>query len=50
MPRFSSTTIWVQTLTPDRFFQLSPSQLSWPISPGCGTVWKVQTSLPLRAS
>src|SRR5678816_1125392 len=39
-----------QTLVPERFFQLSPFHVSLPGSPGRGTVWKVHSSVPLRAS
>src|SRR6185436_12829801 len=39
-----------QTLVPDRFFQLSPSQVSTPGSPARGTVWNDQSSVPVRAS
>jgi quinoprotein glucose dehydrogenase len=38
------------TFTPPRFFQLSPSHVSCPNSPGRGTVWKRQRCLPVRAS
>ena len=39
-----------QAFVPPRFFQESPSQVSFPNSPGRGTVWKVQRTLPVRAS
>src|SRR5882724_8800425 len=39
-----------QTLVPERFFQLSPSQVSTPGSPARGTVWNDHNSCPVRAS
>src|SRR6185437_10182756 len=50
MPRLASATGEVQTLTPERPFQLPPCHVSWPRSPGRGTVWKVHTRAPVRAS
>ena len=37
IPRVSSTLRRDQAFTPDRSFQESPSQVSWPTSPGRGT-------------
>src|SRR5579872_6176189 len=39
-----------QLLTPVRSFHPSPSQLSCPVSPGCGTEWNIQSFAPVRAS
>src|SRR5262245_51187601 len=50
IPRAPSSAMWPQTLTPDRFLALSPPQVSYPSSPGRGTVWNVHTSLPVVAS
>src|SRR5678815_4967078 len=48
MPRPWSTLIVDQTFAPIRSFQAPLLQVSLPNSPGCGTVWKVQTNLPVR--
>src|SRR5215472_4812762 len=50
MPRCTSMVKKPQTLVPDRFFQAPSGQVSAPGSPVCGAVWKVQRSLPVRAS
>ena len=39
-----------QTLTPERFFQLSPAQVSLYFSPARGIERNVHTSLPVRMS
>ena len=39
-----------QTLTPDRFFQLSPAHVSLNFSPARGIEWNVHTSLPVWMS
>ena len=39
-----------QTLTPERFFQLSPAHVSLYFSPARGTEWNVHTSLPVCMS
>src|SRR5438445_11892101 len=49
-PRSLSTLMVDQTFAPVRSFQASPSQVSWPVSPGRGIVWNVQTDLPVRTS
>src|SRR5438477_7937773 len=50
MPRSTSSDVYPHTFTPDRFFALSPPQVSEPNSPGFGTVRNVQTNLPVLAS
>src|SRR6185369_12601720 len=50
MPRWASTVMKPHTLTPERFFQLSPAQLSLYFSPARGMEWKVHTSLPVCMS
>src|SRR5215469_6936291 len=50
MPRAASTVRKPHTLTPERFFQLSPAQVSLYFSPACGMEWKVQASLPVDMS
>ena len=50
MPRCASTVMKPQTFTPERFFQLSPAQVSLPFSPLAGMEWNVQTSLPVCMS
>jgi hypothetical protein len=50
MPRSVSMVKNDQTLVPERFFQLSPSQVSTPGSPARGTVWNDHSSLPVFAS
>ena len=49
-PFASSIVKKAHMLTPERFFQLSPSHVSEPGSPGRGTVWNDQSSLPVIAS
>ncbi len=50
MPRWTSTVMKPQTLTPERFFQLSPAQESLNFSPAPGIDRKVHTSLPVWMS
>jgi hypothetical protein len=50
MPRCVSTVMKPQTLTPARFFQLSPLHESLNFSPAPGIDLKVQTSLPVWMS
>src|SRR5450631_4460473 len=50
MPRSASMVNNPQTLVPERFFQSSFSHVSAPTSPGRGTEWNCQISLPVRAS
>ena len=50
MPRAVSTEKKPQTLTPERFFQLSAPQVSLKRSPACGTDRNVQASLPVWMS
>src|SRR5579872_3341529 len=50
MPRFTSIVKNPHVLVPDRFFHPSGGHVSDPASPGRGTVWKVQISLPVFAS
>ncbi len=39
-----------QTLVPERPFHPSSSQVSWPTSPGRGTVWNTHLGAPVTAS
>ena len=48
--RSSSVIVHAHTLTPERLRQPLSSHVSWPRSPGRGTVWNVHTSLPVRTS
>src|SRR4051812_22602634 len=50
MPRSASRDVYPQTLTPERFLALSAPHVSYPNSPGRGTLWNVHASLPVRAS
>src|SRR6476661_6015603 len=50
MPRWGSTVRKPHTLTPERFFQLSPAQVSLYFSPARGMEWKVHASLPVCMS
>src|ERR1041384_429617 len=50
MPRCVSTDISPQLLTPPMYFQASFGHVSYPNSPGRGTVWNVHTSLPVSTS
>src|SRR5438093_7551595 len=51
MPRFSSMVRYQpQTFVPERSFQLSPSHVSNPGSPGRGTEWNSHSLAPVRAS
>ncbi len=51
MPRASSTVSEnPQVFVPDRSFQPSFSHVSWPTSPGRGTVWNSHSFLPVTAS
>src|SRR5439155_17192222 len=50
MPRWTSTVRKPQTLTPDRFFQLSPVHVSLYFSPARGIEWNVHASLPVCMS
>src|SRR5581483_7449962 len=50
MPRSASMVNNPQTFVPERFFQSSARHVSWPVSPGRGTEWKVQTSFPVCTS
>src|SRR5580692_3488896 len=50
MPRCASTVMKPHTLTPERFFQLSPAQVSLYFSPARGMEWNVHASLPVCIS
>ncbi len=50
MPRWVSTVMKPQTLTPARFFQLSPAHVSLNFSPAPGIDLNVHTSLPVWMS
>jgi hypothetical protein len=50
VPVCASTVNVLQTLMPERFLHPAPSQVSWPATPRCGTVWNAQTSFPVAAS
>ncbi len=51
VPVLRSTVIHqTQTLVPDRPFHPSFNQVSWPTSPGRGTVWNTHSFLPVTAS
>ena len=51
MPRASSTVSEKpHVFVPERSFQPSSSHVSWPTSPGRGTVWKSHSFLPVTAS
>lgn len=50
MPRAWSRANPVHTLAPPTYRWASGGHVSWPGSPGCGMVWKRQTSLPVRMS
>src|SRR5439155_5716835 len=39
-----------QEFVPERSFQVSPSHVSCPSSPGCGTEWNSHSLAPVRAS
>jgi hypothetical protein len=40
----------LQALAPPSLVQASAGQVSWPSSPGCGMVWKIQAIFPVRTS
>src|SRR3954454_8054436 len=50
MPRLSSKESSLQLLAPPILFHASGGHVSYPNSPGCGTVWKVHASLLVRTS
>ena len=50
MPRCSSRLMPCQEATLPEYVQASFGHVSYPNSPGCGTVWNVHRSLPVRAS